>query len=188
MKKSIPFLLIAFFFIASSCRKSDTDPIASFTVSNITPYVDEFVTFTSTSENAHHVKWTFPDGTVATSGTVSYSFDKNGLYSVKLEAFNKNETASDFTMNDVSVCVSGKVVFYTDSLSYKSPINIKFNSGFAGTLTGFLNTIPTCGQPGAVTVEICPGVYTYTATDGEGKTWQNSVKISANNCVSVKLN
>jgi hypothetical protein len=188
LKNIIPVFVFALFFISSGCKKSDTDPIASFSISNYTPCVDEFVTFSSTSENTHHVRWTFPDGTVATSNTISYAFDRSGIYNIKLEAFNKGETVSDFVLDDVSVCVSGKVVFYTDSLNYKSPINIKMNGEFAGTLNGYMNTIPNCGQPGAVTVEICPGIYTYTATDANNKVWENSVKISANNCVAIKLN
>ncbi|MCF8427082.1 MAG: PKD domain-containing protein [Bacteroidia bacterium] len=187
MKKIAPLLVLVFFILNSGCKKSDTDPIASFSISNYTPCVDEFVTFSSTSTNAHHVRWTFPDGSTASSNTISYSFDRNGLYSVKLEAFNKAETVSDYTVDDVSVCVSGKVVFYTDSLGYKAPIDILMNNDFAGTITSFVSNIPNCGQPGAVTVEICPGIYTYSATNGF-KTWQNSVKITANNCIAIKLN
>lgn len=187
MKRVLPAFILLFFVINSGCKKSDTDPVASYSISNYTPCVDEFVTFSSTSTNAHHVRWTFPDGTTATSNTISYAFDRSGLYSIKLEAFNKAETISDYVLDDVSVCVSGKVVFYTDSLGFKNPVDITMNGEFAGTLTSYLNTIPNCGQPGGVTVEICPGIYTYSATNGI-KTWQNSVKITANNCTAIKLN
>ena len=180
--------LIGFGFTFSACKKSDTDPLANFTVSNSTPVIDELVTFTNTSLNAHHVRWTFPDGTTATSNTVSYSFYPNGIYTVRLEAFNKNETISDIVEQDLSVCIGGKVVFYADSNTFKSPIDITFNNEFAGTLTTYTNGIANCGQPGALTIEICPGTYTYTAKDANNKTWTNSVKITANNCVSVKLN
>lgn len=182
-------LLFALTLISfSACEKSDSDPVASFTVSNQTPVIDELVTFTNTSINAHHIRWTFPDGSTATSNTVSQSFFPNGINTVRLEAFNKNETISDIYELDLSVCIGGKVAFYVDSNTYKSPIDITFNNEFAGTLTTYLNGIANCGQPGALTIEICPGTYTYTAKDANNKTWTNNVKITANNCVSVKLN
>jgi PKD repeat protein len=172
----------------SNCRKDENDPQASFTVSNLTPTIDEAVTFTNTSTNAHHVKWTFPDGTTASSNSVSYSFYPNGIYTVKLEAFNKNETYSDWTQQDISVCISGKAVFYMDSASFKSPVDITFNGAFAGSLTTYTNGTPNCGQSGAVTGEICPGTYTYEAKDADNKVWKNSVRITANNCSAIKLN
>jgi PKD repeat protein len=181
-------ILLAIFAIYGGCKKSNNDPYANFSVSNSTPTIDELVRFTNTSTNAHHIKWTFPNGTTATSNTVSYSFYPNGIYQVKLEAFNSNETATDFYTKDISVCISGKVVFYTDSLNFKGPIDIVFNKEFAGSLSTFNLGIPNCGQPGAVTVDICPGIYSYEATGPNNKTWKSSVKISTNGCTAVKLN
>lgn len=172
----------------SGCQKSNTDPIASFTVSNRTPTIDELVTFTNTSTNAHHVKWTFPDGSTATSNTVSYSFFPNGIYTVRLDAYNKNETVSTFFEENISVCIPGKVVFFADSSNFKPPINITFNGEFAGSLTTPINGIANCGQAGALTIEICPGTYAYEAKDANNKTWTNLIKITANNCIATKLN
>ena len=190
-KNSLLMLLCLFTFSVlnfSACKKSDTDPVASFTVSNKTPTIDELVTFTNTSTNADHVRWTFPDGSTATSNTVSYSFFPNGIYTVRLDAYNKNETISTFYEEDLSVCIPGKVVFYADSTNFKSPINITFKGEFAGSLTTYINGIANCGQAGALTIDICPGTYAYEATDASNKVWKNSVKITANNCIAIKLN
>jgi len=172
----------------NGCRNPEDDPVASFSVSNFTPIINENVTFTNTSKNAHHVKWTFPDGNTSGGNTLSYSFKGSGIYNVKLEAFDKNETLKDVHEESISVCVSGKAVFYADSVTFKTPINISFNGAFAGTITTFTQGVPVCGQLSAITVEICPGTYTYEATDANNKVWKNSVKITANSCVAIKLN
>ncbi len=188
MNKALFLLLITVIIIPFGCKKSNTDPIASFTVSNKNPTIGEFVTFTNTSENAHHIQWTFPDGTTASSNSVSYTFNFNGIFNVRLDAYDKNSTYSDFATEDISVCTPGNVVFYTDSGSYKSPITIQLNNAFVGTLSNPFNGIPNCGSPGAVTAEICPGTYTYYAVSAENKVWQSMVKITANGCVAIKLN
>lgn len=180
-------MYILVFGVFGSCKKSDDEPVASFSVSNHTPIIDELVTFTNTSTNAHHVKWTFPDGTTSTGNTLSYPFRGSGIYNVKLEAFDKNEYYSDFHEESISVCVSGVAMFYVDSATFKAPINITFNGAFAGTISTFTNGVPDCGQISALNVEYCPGVYMYEASDGN-KTWKNSVKITANSCVGIKLN
>ncbi len=186
MKNAIKIILITLLAIPFGCSKS-AEPVASFTISNSNPSIDEFVTFTSTSTYAHHVKWTFSDGTTATSKTVSKSFDASGIYSVKLQAYSETESSSDAHTEDISVCKPGYAVFYIDSANYKRPINIEFNGAFEGTLNNYTQGTPLCGTLGTVTAEICPGTYTYIATDENNKVWQNKVKITANNCVAVKL-
>jgi PKD repeat protein len=188
MNKALFLLLITVFIIPFGCKKADTDPVASFSVSNRNPTIGEFVTFTNTSQNAHHIKWTFPDGTNASSNSVSYTFNFNGIFNVRLDAYDKNETYSDFATEDISVCTPGSVVFYTDSASYKSPITISLNGAFVGALSNPFDGIPNCGSPGAVTAEICPGTYSYYAVSAENKVWQNMVKVTANGCVAIKLN
>ena len=184
-----PLFVLASFILFSGCGKiEDTDPVANFTISNPYPYVNEYITFTSTSINTDHVKWTFPDGKTATSNSINYSFPSIGLYSVTLEAFNKSETVSDIQTYDVSVCVSGRVIFWADTATYRTPINIELDGKFIGTLTSPTLQAPTCGNPNGVTAEICPGTYTYKATDNNNKSWTNLVKISANNCQVIRLN
>ena len=184
-----PLFVLASFILFSGCGKiEDTDPVANFTISNPYPYVNEYITFTSTSINTDHVKWTFPDGKTATSNSINYSFPGSGLYSVTLEAFNKSETVSDIQTYDVSVCVSGRVIFWADTATYRTPINIELDGKFIGTLTNPTLQAPTWGNPNGVTAEICPGTYTYKATDNNNKSWTNLVKISANNCQVIRLN
>lgn len=72
--------------------------------------------------------------------------------------------------------VTGKVVFWTDQ-NVTGPITVNVGGSAVGTITVYGTTAPACGTTGAVTVDLAPGTYTYTAS-ANGVTWGPSTVTS----------
>ena len=78
-------------------------PIASFTANNTTICPNETLSFTSLSQNAESLEWSFPGGTPATSNELNpmVSYDTPGIYEVSLTA--TNELGSDLLIEEAFI-------------------------------------------------------------------------------------
>jgi len=70
--------------IVISCHR---EPIAEATVDQNTPYVGEYVRFTSYSTNTDYVEWDMDDGIMYSTPVVDHYYVDPGLYDVTLTAF-----------------------------------------------------------------------------------------------------
>lgn len=109
MKKVLILLTAIVAITLTSCRKQ---PTATITTDKTTVEVGGAVKFTSTSVDADHVKWTFPDGQTNDSKEVNYTFTSSGSKTVKLVAYSKKDKKSDeatvtITVDDINKKFTG---------------------------------------------------------------------------------
>lgn len=97
--KTLVYILIGFTFIISSC---DTEPYADFYSSNSLVNVGEIVYFTNTSVNAFDFEWDFGDGTYTHHANPSHAYTQNGLYTVRLSAYDEDGEV-DFAYTTIEV-------------------------------------------------------------------------------------
>ncbi|PLX04733.1 MAG: hypothetical protein C0595_01965 [Marinilabiliales bacterium] len=113
-------------------------PKAGFSANKLTVTEGESITFTSNSENADALKWTFdggePSNSVSNKQTVQ--FNKSGKYSIGLTAINENGENKDYKENYITVkpnVVEKKVLppevdFFANTTSIVSGKSVKFTS------------------------------------------------------------
>lgn len=81
----------------------------------------------------------------------------------------------------------GRATFWTSQTTGWSKIDVYIGGAFAGSISGYYNATPSCGSSGNVTITRNPGTYAYTAKSDDGDTWAGNVTISANGCITIRL-
>jgi len=113
-------------------------PKAGFSANKITITEGESITFTSNSENADALKWTFSGGEPSTSESKKQNvkFNKPGKYSVGLKAINENGENEAYQENYITVLakvVEEKILppnvdFFANTTSIVSGKTVKFTA------------------------------------------------------------
>ncbi len=184
--KLLSFLIIAV-LISSSCLSINfaagdtTPPVAKFEISNVTPALNEMVTFdASASSDADgsiaSYEWDFKDGTTATGVTVTHSFSKTDDFNVKLTV---KDAAGNIDTKSKRVFI-GRPNGWTEKTHSKSAdpdyerifpsdkvlrLDIKISSSDYKKIRDNLQTISMMSTTEPIYV---PSTVTY-----DGKTWWN---------------
>lgn len=184
MKKLFYPLIMAVIFTA--CQKQ---PTATIKVSSANPTAGQPVTFTSVSENADHVKWTFPTGQTSTSKQVNYTFMAGGIEIVKLEAFSKNSKKKDEAQITVAINPGyGNVIFWQDGIPSYGITDVTIN-GVTKSITVDKTSIPDCGDSGCATFYLQEGDHYFSAQEQSGSSvWSGYITITTNGCLKMELN
>jgi len=84
----------------TGCQK---EPLASFTISNYSPSVNEIISFTNITTDGSSYEWNFGDGQTSTSKNPTHSYINEGVYTITLTAFSKNGKKQDLMTDFVTV-------------------------------------------------------------------------------------
>ncbi len=103
-KLTLLIVLCSALFLGS-CKKK---PVASFTVSDETPVINQFLIFTNTSVDGHSYAWDFGDGGTSTQKNPTYHYTTAGTYEVTLKVYSKKEKKVDEYSKTISINVSTK--------------------------------------------------------------------------------
>jgi PKD repeat protein len=189
-------LIIIFIFCVLACVEEDVRlPNASFKIFETTggpKRANELgVEFRNYSNNATRYNWDFGDGSSSTETSPTHYYQSNGVYTVTLTAYNKNnEPASTSKEHIVNF---GTVVFYITSSSYGSvgiyPDQSWWNSGYTtGNITSVCTDfVPECWQTGCHTYTWKAGTYTYYAESCSGGTYTSQYQVIADECTTIKI-
>ncbi len=166
--------------LISSCNKL---PVADFTTNQGEYSAGDKVQLTNKSENAKSYIWTLPDGTTRKEENVTFTTNSSmiGNRLIKLEAFSKNGTKSNYAVKAITIkTATGKLVLY-DGQSYPGSVTI-YVDGQYHTQTTFPTgpTVPTCDQAGYPTVSLTEGSHVVQVSGPS--TWTKTVIINANKC------
>lgn len=96
--RSIFFIAIVAGFM-TSCMK---DPVACIDAP-ATATVNQVITFTNCSTDAHHLEWTFGDGVTSSDPDPTHAYLNAGTYLVTLTAMTKNMKMEDVVTHSVVV-------------------------------------------------------------------------------------
>jgi len=115
MKRFIPILLVVVLF--ASCEH-EQPPRANFTVDYTHVIPGELVAFSNYSSDAHRFEWDFGDGNISTRANPTHHYSREGIYEVRLAAF--NGSGVDYTYTTIEVFYTTLEVevrdYYTDKL------------------------------------------------------------------------
>lgn len=183
--KIVAILLLSIVFI--SCQK---EPTAKISASKTTITEGEKITFTSTSDNSDHVKWTFPDGQTSTAKSVDFTFNNSGSKNVLLEAFSKNDKKNDDASLTITVNPAlGAVSFWQSGIPAYSATDVTIGSIIKTITLDNPSGVSGCSETGCANFSLAKGTYSYFAAEqGGGATWSGTVTIAGNDCHTIKLN
>jgi hypothetical protein len=101
-----------------------------------------------------------------------------------LEAINgsKNDTREKtFSL----IPSTGQLMFWT-SYSSLGNITVNIDGNYAGTISGWYSSSPSCGATYGVTKDLSPGSHSFSATNGS-KTWSGNYTVASGSCLKVQL-
>ena len=170
-------------------------PVASFTSNKVNYTAGDVMVFTSTSSNAHSLRWTLPDGTTSKDTSISYATDPyhGGLsQNIKLEAISKSGLKSDYIVKGYKLAnAQGKVTLFSTPFFNATNVSI-FIDGISKGMGDFLGTAPSgCEEPGYLVypLEIGPHVVSYSGIYFGGFfSNSRSFTITPNGCTIVHCN
>ena len=114
MKRIIPIAALIVVIFASC----EYEPYSDFSVDYDQVVPGEVVSFTNYSSTANHFEWDFGDGTYSNASNPSHYYSHEGVYTVKLSAFNgSNVDYSFLTIEVYSTTLEIEVrEYYSDEL------------------------------------------------------------------------
>jgi PKD repeat protein len=173
------YLLILIFFI-TGCNKL---PVAEFSTNQQEYSAGDKVTLTNKSEHGKSYIWTLPDGTTRKEENVTFTTNSSmiGYPLIKLEAFSKNGTKSNYAVKGITVkAATGKLVLY-DGQSYKESVIVYVDGLYhAAVIFPAGSTVPTCDQAGYPTITLTEGPHIIKVS-GQS-IWEKTVIINKNKC------
>lgn len=110
----------------------------------------------------------------------------NGCITIRLD-FSSTGGTTGGTTGGGNTTSQGKATFWTSQSTGWSSIDVYVGGSFAGTITGYYSSVPSCGSGSNVTITRNPGTYSYTAKSNKGDTWSGTVNVSANGCSTIRL-
>jgi len=81
---------------------------------------------------------------------------------------------------------TGTVSFWSD-IGNEGTISIWVDGSHMGGLTRYFLTTPQCGQLGTLSLPLSAGTHTYSALSESGTTWNGTVQVTADRCVTFRL-
>ena len=100
-------------------------------------------------------------------------------------ALNYDSSAED----DNGTCTyKGSAIFWNDVASGLGNVAVQMADGTTGVITADYTSAPDCGESSCFTYTAEPGTYSFSAAEvGGTATWNGSVTITSNGCVSYRL-
>jgi hypothetical protein len=136
---------------------------------------------------------TFQDINVtSTSMTLLYQGSRVGDYTLASSWANAARGDGGYcggdTNSDTPSSTTGKVAFWTSkSTNQTGGISVTIDNAYAGVLTKYYSSAPTCGDSGTITKTLSVGSHSYTAKDGSLSWGPASFNISAGGCLTYEL-
>jgi hypothetical protein len=160
---------ILFLLATTSCQKK---PSASFSTDKEVYTNRESVRLTNTSDNAYYYTWIVkgPGGEEIRGSKESFSFDLSqvGSYEITLCVYSKNgKEVSKVSKTIESRTAITSYVFYTDDLDNTlKNVSVYVDNLYKGAITTNCYSVPTCGTPNTLTLEIPDGIHDLRFTFG----------------------
>lgn len=183
MKKQF-FVVILFALLNNSCQIENIRPILPDF--SYTETIDGNVQFINKTEgNPLFFEWDFGTGDNSKLENPSYTFPRNGDYTVYLSAYSRKgrEYKISKTVRITTKPTTGRFMFFT-RVSNAGFIDIYVSGVYEGRLTKFFTqtTDPACGADGTLTITRPAGTYSFTARSTTGISWSGNLTIQNGKC------
>lgn len=161
-------------------------PTALFNASTTNASVDDVISFTNKSMNAHHYEWDFGDGQTSTEPNPCHAYSSKGVYYVQLTAYSPSGEKCDDTGMNINVEeATGSIMFWMNSPGYIITVEL---DGIKKEINAYYpNYNPECGDEGCATFyNLTVGEHYYRAESYDGW-WSGYITIEKGVCKRMLL-
>ncbi|MDD4141707.1 MAG: PKD domain-containing protein [Bacteroidales bacterium] len=164
-------------------------PTASFSASSTIVETNESIWFSNLSLNASRYEWSFGDGNYSTDYSPSYSYSREGTYTVTLKAYSESGEKVNSAMQTIYVTEPyepvGDVMFWMSQQTYE--VTVTLNGQNRSISLYYPYSTPECGSSGCANfVDLPAGSYSYYA-ENSLYYWSGSITVTDGGCKTMRL-